>query len=80
MIVPLYDYSLSDTYKFVFFSQSIIVTLSTKANAINEKACSSYTCGFVLVTKIIIARVLVLFRFMKSSYSCRSKSLLTHHM
>ena len=70
MIVSLYDYSISDTYSFIFASQSMIVTHSTKANEINEMECSLYPCGLFIGNNIIIARIIVLLQFMQFSHSC----------
>ena len=65
MIVSIYDFSISDTYSFIFASQSMIVTTSPKAKVINEMACSLYPCGLLFGTNTIIARILVLSEFMQ---------------
>ena len=79
MIMYLNDSSISDTYSFMFYIQSTIVRTSPKAKAINEMICSLYPCGFLFRTIIIIARILILFDFMKSSHSCSSNYWFNHH-
>ena len=74
MIVYLYDSSISDTYSFIFSSQSMIVTPYQNAKVIHKMTCSLYPCGLLFVTNIIIASILVLLDFMRSSHSCSSDS------
>ena len=61
MIVPLYDYSIFDTYSFMFVSQSMKVTPSPKAKSIIKISCYFYPGGFLFGTNIKIAMIIVLF-------------------
>ena len=67
IIVSLYDYSLWDTYIFIFYSQYITVTPSSNANSINKMTWYLFPCGLLFRNNIIIARNMVLFEFMQSS-------------
>ena len=80
MIVSLYDSSISDTYSFMFAIQSMIVTPSPKAKAINRMTCYLYRCGLFFVTNIIITSIIVLFDFMQYPHSCNSKYWFFHHI
>ena len=71
MIVPLYDSSISDTYSFVFASQSMMVTTSSKEKlkVINKINFYLYPRGLLFGTNIMISRIVVLFDFMQSYHS-----------
>ena len=78
--VSLYNYSIPDTYIFMFIIQSMIVTPSSKAKSMKKMTCYFYYCGFLFGTNILIDRIIVLFEFMQSSYSCSPKYWFIHHI
>ena len=80
IIVSLYYPSISDTYSFMFSSQSMILTPYTKGREINGMTPYFYPCGFFFGTNKMIASIIVLFEFMQSSHSCSSKYWFNHHI
>ena len=76
-IVSLYYYTMSDTYCFIFDSQSILLISSPKVNAKKEMIYSLYTGGLLSVTNIILAKLIIFLDFNKYSQSLSLKYWIT---
>ena len=69
MITFSYDYTISDTHRFMLNRQYMIVILSPREHVIREMICSLKPDGLLFSINIIISNIIVLLDFMRSCHS-----------